>query len=145
MNDEVKEILDFLKDDLYMHDGYKSLHYNQCDLLLDYITNLRQENKLKDTNRGSLKFYLEKLYYKGYIEEAISDDIDKKIKELESKVEIKGYQKDIKALQQENGRLKEQNKQLKENNKDAIMYIIGHRPYEDREYLINILQNGSDE
>ena len=71
----------------------------------NYISNLEEENKIKDTNWESLKYYLEKLYYKDYIEEAISDDIDKKIQELESKVEIKGYQKEIKALQQEKDNL----------------------------------------
>lgn len=153
-------------------------------LLLDYITNLqqeieklnddkrgmlvqlykandnrdkvKQENKIKDTNWESLKYYLEKLYYKDYIEEAISDDIDKKIKELESKVEIKGYQKDIKALQQEN-------KRLKEDRAYAIGYIknnygkfteievekgaIKEKRYLSDfniEHLLNILQNGSD-
>lgn len=47
MAEEIKEIIDFLKDDLYMEGGYKSLHYKQCDMLLNYITVLQQEvNKL---------------------------------------------------------------------------------------------------
>ena len=95
--------------------------------MIDYITNLQQENKIKDTNWESLKYYLEKLYYKDYIEEAISDDIDKKIKELESKVEIKGYQKDIKALQQENERLKERIAYLERSNNRREDTIIGLR------------------
>ncbi len=116
MNDEIKEILDNFK----KYEARYKLHnetqfiitHREIEPLLDYITNLQQENKIKDTNWESLKYYLEKLYYKDYIEEAISDDIDKKIKELESKVEIKGYQKDIKALQQENERLKEEKQRL---------------------------------
>lgn len=81
--------------------------------LMSELAKLEEENKIKDTNWESLKYYLEKLYYKDYIEEAISDDIDKKIKELESKVEIKGYQKDIKALQQEKDNLYLDNTMLK--------------------------------
>ena len=112
MNDEIKEILSIIKsckqDYDKQKDGMHTFDYGELYLLYNYITNLQQENKIKDTNWESLKYYLEKLYYKDYIEEAISDDIDKKIKELESKVEIKGYQKDIKALQQENERLNRQ-------------------------------------
>ena len=108
MNDEIKETLEYKIDFLTksLNIGIPTKNRRYFNDIKDYIINLQQENKIKDTNWESLKYYLEKLYYKDYIEEAISDDIDKKIKELESKVEIKGYQKDIKALQQENERLK---------------------------------------
>ena len=139
MNKEIEEILDYLKNKDNDIKGinflkYQELTRGQINLLLDYITNLQQieqdhkeanatlmselakleeENKIKDTNWESLKYYLEKLYYKDYIEEAISDDIDKKIQELESKVEIKDYQKEIKALQQEKNNLYLDNTMLK--------------------------------
>lgn len=49
MNDEIKEILDNLKDDTYvpLEDGrdYKLLYKGDDKLLLDYITNLQQENQ----------------------------------------------------------------------------------------------------
>ena len=175
MNDEIKEILDRIETASEIFDCL--LKPEECTELLDYITNLQhqislmeedireskeingelqQENKIKDTNWESLKYYLEKLYYKDYIEEAISDDIDKKIKELESKVEIKGYQKDIKALQQENERKERLITQYGEgmcayaNRIDkAIEYINNYfvlgagSDYQNN--LLNILQNGSDE
>lgn len=79
---------------------------NDIDEVLDCITNLQEELKIRDTNWQSLKYYLEKLYYKDYIEEEIFDDICKRVNELESQIEIKGYQKVIKDLQEENERLK---------------------------------------
>lgn len=112
MKKEIKEILEQLEIASEHNDFIVEIRKDRAKLLFNYITNLQQENKIKDTNWESLKYYLEKLYYKDYIEEAISDDIDKKIKELESKVEIKGYQKDIKALQQENERLKDELERL---------------------------------
>ncbi len=51
MNDEIKEILDYLQDkDNYIEElgvAYKRIHINNGDLnlLLDYITNLQQENE----------------------------------------------------------------------------------------------------
>ncbi len=108
MKDEIKEIINDLQRvadrKCYPED---ILDGSIAQEWVDYITNLQEENTIKDTNWESLKYYLEKLYYKDYIEEPIFDDIDKKIKELESKVEIKDYQKEIKQLQEENKRLKE--------------------------------------
>lgn len=149
MNDEIKEMLDKLE--YFIEEGYEyyndiKLNENEVKNLLDYITNLKQENKIKDTNWESLKYYLEKLYYKDYIEEAISDDIDKKIKELESKVEIKDYQKDIKALQQENERLKED---LKGQEKLTLSYCKSEQDYKSRcekavEYNNQIIKDTKD-
>ena len=52
MNDEIKEILDYLKKNkefFNKQDGYLSFSYKYCDKLLDYITNLQEENEdLKD-------------------------------------------------------------------------------------------------
>ena len=65
MKDEIKEILDYLKNDNYFtesseyevspYDLYKSLNSVQTDKLLDYITNLQEENK-------KLKHKLEQMY-----------------------------------------------------------------------------------
>lgn len=41
MNDEIKEILDYMKKE----SNYKHLSFNASKLLLDYITNLQQENE----------------------------------------------------------------------------------------------------
>ena len=148
-NENIKEILDNLEK---VKDGvgtFIGIDNKGAHLLLDYITNLQQENKIKDTNWESLKYYLEKLYYKDYIEEAISDDIDKKIKELESKVEIKGYQKDIKALQQENERLKEldENYPIEEQLEEALKYenIYKTRCEKAIEYNKEIVNNYLEE
>ena len=57
MKDEIKEILDYLKDDnwdYYPSDGipYKVFLMEERDKLLDYITNLQEENeRLKDLYR----------------------------------------------------------------------------------------------
>ena len=61
MSDEVKEILDYLKDDNYFtesseyevssYDLFKSLNRVQTDKLLDYITNLQEENERLKENK----------------------------------------------------------------------------------------------
>ena len=61
MKDEIKEILDYLKDDnwdYYPSDGipYKVFLMEERDKLLDYITNLQEENeKFKEYARSYLK------------------------------------------------------------------------------------------
>ena len=87
--------------------------------LLDLITNLQQESKIKDTNWESLKYYLQRLFDKDYIEEEIFDDICKKVNELESQIEIKGYQKDIEYLQQ---RLEDETlcKEIAQGHRDEV-------------------------
>lgn len=49
MNDEIKEILDYLKNNTFIPDEtkrkYKILHKDETKRLLDYITNLQQENE----------------------------------------------------------------------------------------------------
>ena len=126
MKEEIKETIDKLKklcyDDYCLEFSVDCIDRKEEKILLDYITNLQEENKIKDTNWENLKYYLEKLYYKDYIEEAISDDIDKKIKELESKVEIKGYQKEIKTLQEENKELKNTIDFIDNKYKNTINY-----------------------
>ena len=50
MNDDIKEILDNLKDEVWSKTGADSY-----DKLLDYITNLQQENERLDTHLGELQ------------------------------------------------------------------------------------------
>lgn len=50
MNDEIREILEHLKNEYWRNfpeDGtpYKVLYMEEVDLLLDYITNLQKENE----------------------------------------------------------------------------------------------------
>ena len=153
MKDEIKEILDFIKEQIeketLSYEPDVELSKEETKFLLDYITTLQEENKIKDTNWESLKYYLERLYYKDYIEEPIFDDIDKKIKELESKVEIKGYQKEIKQLQEENERLSKNQRYYKngvfslEYDKETMSDMIDD--YKSRiDKAINILENSAN-
>lgn len=151
LKDEYEEEIEDLKENnevlLSSYKAQKDINHQQLSMVIKRdkkIKDLQQENKIKDTNWESLKYYLEKLYYKDYIEEAISDDIDKKIKELESKVEIKGYQKDIKALQQENERLKETNVYCNRTDcvgriKDSKKYDSVYQEKEDYKLIIEKL------
>ena len=96
-NDEIKEILEILKKCYDLKDenfdNYISLY--QLGLLLDYITNLQQENSnLKFSNQALNNELGLKLYE--------LDHLDEKRNELK-KDELKEYVK----LQQENERLKE--------------------------------------
>ena len=63
MNDEIKEILDRLKEDLYipMEDNreYKLLDKGDDKLLLDCITNLEQENERLNNIINELEKWLE--------------------------------------------------------------------------------------
>jgi cell division septum initiation protein DivIVA len=54
MSDEIKEIISYLKNKTFIPDEtkrkYKILHRDEVNKLLDYITNLQQENeRLKDS------------------------------------------------------------------------------------------------
>lgn len=73
MNNEIKEILEWLKDeDIYVEDygyQYKRISLKEIKQLLDYITNLQQENEDNLKCINSLKEQLEsvineKEYYK---------------------------------------------------------------------------------
>jgi len=85
MNDEIKEILDYLKDDkwdYYPSDGipYKVFLCEERDILLDYITNLQEKVKQYENPNDMTLFYM-------WLDEKSKDK--------------------IKYLQQENKRLKE--------------------------------------
>lgn len=54
MTNEIKEILDDLDYCKNMKAGNILLKYNECDLLLDYITNLQEENERLTNARYSL-------------------------------------------------------------------------------------------
>lgn len=62
MNDEIKIILDYLKDDkwdYYPSDGipYKVFLMEERDKLLDYITNLQKENEeLKEQKKNVIEY-----------------------------------------------------------------------------------------
>ena len=70
MKDEIKEILDYMKEE----SNYKHLSFNASKQLLDYITNLQQENeKLLQENiviKG-VKYLVEDSIYKSRCERAI--------------------------------------------------------------------------
>ena len=70
MNDEIKEIsykLDSISNGAYNNDGYVDLKQDEAHLLLDYITNLQQENeRLKEKS----------------INEVLRNDFDMCVKDL---------------------------------------------------------------
>lgn len=73
MKDEIKEILEYIKDvDLYIEDNgyqYKRLSLIEIKILLDYITNLQEENENKTEYICDL--VTEKINYKQRNEKAI--------------------------------------------------------------------------
>ena len=156
MNDEIKVILDYLKDENdYIEDfgiSYKRIHIDNGDLklLLDYITNLQQENEYLKLSNPEMNIEHFRIIN-------------------ENKRKIDNLRKQNKDLQQENERLKEWKKDLLKENielenirKEAIEYINKNKhlsmfadcrePEEDWNYdlecsandLLNILQNGGD-
>ena len=120
MNDEIREILEHLKNEYWRNfpeDGipYKVLYAEEVDSLLDYIINLQQENE--ELNK-MCELYSKSLYcaeltdYKSRIEKAVDY-----IKEHIQKYDIDGSIGDFDEFDM-----------LTKPN-----------------YLLNILQNGSDE
>lgn len=66
MNDEIKEILDNLKNKDNDIKGinflkYQDLTRGEINLLLDYITNLQQENKIRQQDINNLAYQLAKM------------------------------------------------------------------------------------
>ena len=169
MNDEIKEILEQLE--WYRKIGKKDVYYPECVLpnkkafiLLDYITNLQQENE-------ELKKKLDRRYYKNEYER-IKKENDR-LKENNSNM-----QEEMARVWEENERLKdivvEKDNQIKEmiiQKTDYTAVNILEMKLEDYksrcekaieelkswqldcnyskeneiyQYIINILQNGSD-
>ena len=116
MNDEIKECLD----SLYYQDDYSSISY---DKLLDYITNLQQENE-----------YLKKNNPEQNIEHfRIIKENKRKINNLRE--ENKTLQENNQAMQEEMARVWEENERLKETNvycnrTDCIGRIKDSRKYD---------------
>lgn len=119
MNDEIKEILDWLKDeDIYLEDHgyqYKRISLKETMQLLDYITNLQQDNERLKDNRDWWKdrFFGQQEYDDSHRITAIEykKRMDKAIEELKSWQLDCNYSKENEIYQ----------------------------------YIINILQNGSEE
>lgn len=100
MNDEIKEIIEYLKNNIFITDEtkrkYKILHRDEVNKLLDYITNLQQENhELK----SKLECYENGAYYSSKVDE----------------------------LEQENERLKERIAYLERSNDRREDTILGLR------------------
>ena len=155
MNDEIKEILDWLKDeDIYIEDygyQYKRISLRETKLLLDYITNLQQKIEQYENPDDMTLFYM-------WLDVKAKD----KMKELEEENEIlkennSDMQEEMARVWEENERLKEWKKDLLNENielenirKEAIEYIDKQTSLFDKCYfsgfkdLLNILQNGSE-
>ena len=168
MNDEIKEILGYLKDeDDYIEDlgiNYKRIHIDNGDLktLLDYITNLQQDNEmyaqLKDEYEEEIKD-LQQNYNRIYNE-------DCKLREEHNITDISLLDENYK-LQQENERLKKDVELFKSDLisstntglslitkiDKAIEYIQNNMQYDDNiddnwvmtKELLNILQGEDNE
>lgn len=138
MNDEIREILNYMKKE----SNYKHLSFNASKLLLDYITNLQQENEELKKNQ---RYYKNGVFSLEYDKETLSDMVD----DYKSRVEkaVNNCEKSIESI----------NKKL-ENNKEPFEVVDGKIIYLNDyqvcrlkairmkcKELLNILQNGSDE
>ena len=119
-NENIKEILDNLKD----IDKTSILKNNDAKIILDYITNLQQENQdIKDTLQ-------DKLDYIGHL------------KELCDKYEEE-HSSEFKTWKDERQQLRD----YKSRNEKAIEYIKENNcpdPYCLTDDLLNILQDGEE-
>lgn len=98
MNEEIKEILESLKDDnYYIDNAYYRLFKDNAVQLLDYITNLQQENKewgmIFDT-------FSSRPYAHRYLEEKRKELGNKRIIGLDSEMIYKEYY-DLKEIEQD--------------------------------------------
>ena len=113
MKDETKEILDklleYFKESNINDFGYekdKLISYEEAQILLDYITNLQEENerlrknqKLTPEQRNHLHLELDEIcdIYKSRIDKAVkllnNDDIIVKLQEFENKYTVNFYDK----------------------------------------------------
>ena len=129
MNDEIKEILNQLE--YFIEEGYEyyndiKLNKNEVKNLLDYITNLQQENeRLKEENNKSYDQISAILYN--------TKLADKKIRDYKSRCE--------KAIEYNNQIIKD-TKDFYRPTTDII--YSGDALIEIATQNINILQNGSD-
>lgn len=148
MNNEIKEILDKAKEiSKYGADGKQHIRFfNQFEakLLLDYITNLEQENKEWDMIFDT---FSKRPYAHKYLEEKRKELGNDKIIGLDSEMIYKDYY-DYKS------RCEKAIEYIKYNDSDLYTFVPDY-DYEEnlvdnyesssfREDLLNILQNGSD-
>lgn len=89
MNDEIKEILEHLKNEYWRNfpeDGipYKVLYAEEVDSLLEYITNLQQENEELKKNQ---RYYKNGVFSLEYDKETLSDMVDDYKSRVEKAVE----------------------------------------------------------
>ena len=130
MNDEIKEILEYFKvgiDKLCISKPDFSISYNDVKILLDYITNLQQENERLDTHLGELQNAIDiiaKLL--GVPEGMCVEDVYDKVKDYKSRIE--------KAV----AYIKEQYKWIEESDERW-------QPVLDNKKILNILNGRSDE
>ena len=166
MKDEIKEILEYLKDkNDYIEDfgvSSKRIHIDNGDLkLLDYITNLQQE--IKETNK------LLSIANDGVVSYSnVCIDLQQRIAGLEA--ENQTLRSDFKNQVEYTNKIAEENERLKDIvvEKDNQLGELSSRIYKTIEYiesqcreedgflvgygddlepqtLLNILQNGSEE
>ena len=163
MNDEIKEILDKLKDDDWYDeldltgDKWIELKQTETKQILDYITSLQKENKrlkaqLTDTEweYQNTRCKYEKQYKKGITEELL-EDIETCFfnRENPSMIPIDsldichifGY---IDYLKDYKSRIDKAVEYIKENQEEE--YVTGNSmlSYWAIDNLLNILQNGSE-
>lgn len=129
MNDEIKEILDWLKDeDIYVEDygfQYKRISLKEIKQLLDYITNLQQE--LQEAN-DSVEWWSNR--FKAV--ERDNRELTQENEELKKKLDRRYYKNEYERIKQENERLQENNSNMQEEM--ARVWEENERLKEEQEY-----------
>ena len=133
MNDEIKEMLDELKE--YASGGMSGLYpaEQQVQHLLDYITNLQQENERLEHENFCLREYLI-IHKKSIPNELVKDKTFIEMLDMPTYEDYKSRCE--KAI--------EYNKEIVDNylEEDDCEYCDGR--YATAKHNLNILQNGSD-
>ena len=112
MNNEIKEILDYLKDnDNYIEDiggEHKRIGLYETKILLNYITNLQEYNQIYNIDNKEAEEIINK------------NDILKKyfINLKHEIIDVNKYRNEIEILRKENFKLQEENDRLKQDNAD---------------------------
>ena len=112
MNEEIKEILEYLKNDKYAgyKEQYKAIRKDYAKVLLDYITNLQEKVNQYENPDDMTLFYM-------WLDEKAKD----KMKELKQKNER--LKENNQNMQIEMARTWEENERLKQDIKDACIVI----------------------
>jgi hypothetical protein len=154
MKDEIKEILDYLKDeDEYYKKaeevivGYGDLiiEKEDVDKVLDYITNLQQENKNQAKRNSRQRLANQKQYE--LILKLQQENERLKIKTKEQSLLLIDYQDMEQRYEDYKSRCEKAIEYLKSYNTDFEHCRFNEAPISLRELgdLLNILQNGSEE